>query len=123
MRTVSLISFKRKVLNLFKKNVKKIQLQEGRIMNYSLRFLSSMRSISILEAELTNSETDLKPNSEYFSIKSLMLKYRSDGILTSLYVFAMYVLYYKSIKKILDIYGEIFISRKVFRHICLTRGT
>jgi hypothetical protein len=81
-------------------------------MNYSLRFLSSIRSISILEAELTNSETDLKPNSEYFSIKFLMLKYRSDGIFTSLYVFAMHVLYYESIKKILDIYGEIFISKK-----------
>ncbi|EQB74423.1 MAG: hypothetical protein AMDU4_FER2C00010G0004 [Ferroplasma sp. Type II] len=91
-------------------------------MNYSLCFLSSMRSISFRAEELTNSETDLKPNSEYFSIKFLMLKNSSSGIFTSLYVFAMNVSYYKSIKKILDIYGEIFIIKKVFRHICLTRG-
>ncbi|AGO61380.1 hypothetical protein FACI_IFERC00001G1400 [Ferroplasma acidarmanus Fer1] len=91
-------------------------------MNYSSRFLSSIRSISFRAEELTNSETDLKPNSEYFSIKFLMLKNSSSGIFTSLYVFAMNVSYYKSIKKILDIYGEIFIIKKVFRHICLTRG-
>lgn len=90
---------------------------------HSLFFLrSSIRSISFLEAELTNSETDLKPSSEYRSINSLMLKYNSEGILTSLYNFAINVLSYMGIKIIFDIYVERFINKFVFRHICLKRG-
>jgi hypothetical protein len=51
-----------------------------------------------------------------------MLKYNSEGILTSLYNFAINVLSYMGIKIIFDIYVERFINKFVFRHICLKRG-
>lgn len=85
-------------------------------------FRSSIFSISFRDDAFTNSETDLYPNSECRSMNSLMLKYSSEGIFTSLYDLAMHVIYLTRIKNILDIYGEIFINRCVFRHICLKEG-
>ncbi len=80
-------------------------------------FLSSMRSISARDAELTNSETDLKPNSECISMNRLMFRYSSSGIFTSLYDLATDITYRAKIKRKFDIYGETFIKNLCFRHV------
>ncbi len=87
-------------------------------MNYFLPLIrSSMRSISIRVEEFTNSDTDLKPSSECISIKFLMLKYRSSGIFTSLYDFAINKTCEDKIKTIFDTYGERFNKVERIRHI------
>lgn len=78
---------------------------------------SSIRSISMRDAELTNSETDLNPSSECFSMKRLMLKYKSSGIFTSLYTLAIDVIFKGHIKRTFDTYVERFISKLIFRHV------
>ena len=90
---------------------------------YMSRLLrSSIFSISLRDDAFTNSETDLYPNSECRSMNSLMLKYSSEGIFTSLYDLAIDVIYGTGINNIFDIYGEIFINRYALRHICLKGG-
>ena len=79
---------------------------------------SSILSISIRDEALTNSDTDLNPSSECFSIKPLMFRYNSSGIFTSLYDFATDITYRAKIKRILDIYVETFNNGSIFRHIC-----
>lgn len=85
---------------------------------FSDRLRSSILSISIRDEALTNSDTDLNPNSECFSIKPLMFRYNSSGIFTSLYDFATDITYRAKIKRMLDIYVEIFNNRHTFRHVC-----
>lgn len=91
----------------------------GRTEDYCFLDLlrSSILSISTREAALTNSETDLKPNSECVSINPLMFRYNSSGIFTSLYDFATSITYKAKIKRIFDTYVEIFINGHVFRHL------
>ena len=81
---------------------------------------SSILSISTRDAALTNSETDLNPNSECISINPLMFRYSSSGILTSLYDFATSITYKAKIKRIFDTYVEMFINGHVFRHLWRT---
>lgn len=88
---------------------------------YFLDFLrSSILSISTRDAALTNSETDLNPNSEWVSINPLIFRYSSSGIFTSLYDLATGITYKANIKRIFDTYVEIFIKRHVFRHLWRT---
>ena len=82
-----------------------------------VRLRSSIRSISTRDAELTNSETDLKPSSECVSMKCLMLKYKSSGIFTSLYTLAIDVIFKSHIKRTFDTYVERFINELTFRHV------
>ena len=90
-------------------------------MTAYLRSRSKIRSISLRDAYIENSETDLKPYSGCNPMKSFMRKYISAGIFTSLYKIAIGITCFKNIKIKCYIHVETFIRKQVIRYVCLIK--